>query len=184
MKNRQNSPVDPENPAVVMGSFTEIEPTVDALDALRALGIADEQVSIMSSLPYSTKILGRPSVRTRLPLISLVSAIVGLLAGIFFTIITPHLYIIRVGGQPIVPVPPTTLLLYEFIMLLLIVGTFGGFLALNHFPSSKPRYYDPKLNDGRISILVRVPAGKKAETVAAMEAHGAVDIHEPERREL
>jgi len=184
MSNRQNGPVDPESTAVVMGSFTEIEPTADALDELRGRGIADEQISIMSSLPYSPNILGRPSVRTRLPMISLTSAIVGLLAGIFFVIVTPHLYIIRVGGQPIVPLPPTFLLMYEFIMLLLIVGTFGGFLALNHFPSSKPKYYDSKLNDGRISLVVHVPAGQKAEAVAALEAHGAVDIHEPERREL
>jgi len=176
--------VDPESTTVVMGSFTEIESTADALDELRARGIADEQISVMSSLPYSTNILGRAPVRTRLPMISLVSAVVGLLAGIFFTVVTPYLYIIRVGGQPIVPFPPTVLLLYEFIMLLLIVGTFGGFLALNHFPSGKPQYYDPKLNDGRISILVRCPAGKKAEAVAALEAHGAVDVHEPERREL
>jgi hypothetical protein len=183
MSNVQNGPVD-ENTAVVMGSFTDVEPTADALDELRARGIADDQISVMSSLPYSPKLLGRPSVRTRLPTISLTSAIVGLLAGIFFTIITPHLYIIRVGGQPIVPLPPTFLLLYEFIMLLLIVGTFGGFLALNHFPSGKATYYDPKLNDGRISLVVHVPPGQKDEAVAALEAHGAVDIHEPERREL
>lgn len=176
--------VNPETKARVMGSFTEIEPTVDALDALRGLGIADDQISVMSSLPYSTNILGRPSVRTRLPLISLVSAVLGLLAGIFFTVITPHLYIIRVGGQPIVPFPPTALLMYEFIMLLLIVGTFGGFLALNHFPSSEPQYYDPRLNDGRISILVECPADQRADAVAALEAHGAEDVHEPERREL
>ncbi|MFN2226768.1 MAG: hypothetical protein ACK2UY_10680, partial [Anaerolineae bacterium] len=71
MSNRQNGPVDPESTAVVMGSFTEIEPTADALDELRGRGIADEQISIMSSLPYSPNILGRPSVRTRLPMISL-----------------------------------------------------------------------------------------------------------------
>ncbi len=176
--------VNPEATARVMGSFRDVEPTADALDALRGLGIAEEQIRVMSSLPYSANILGRAPVRTRLPLISLVSAVLGLSAGIFFTVITPNLYIIRVGGQPIVPFPPTLLLLYEFIMLLLIVGTFGGFLVLNHFPSSEPDYYDPKLNEGRISVLVECPAGMRADAVAALEAHGAEDIHEPERREL
>lgn len=176
--------VNSETTAMVMGSFYDVEPTADALDALHGLGITDEQISIMSSLPYAANILGRAPVRTRLPLISLVSAVLGLLVGIFFTVITPNLYIIRVGGQPIVPFPPTLLLLYEFIMLFLIVGTFGGFLVLNHFPSSEPHHYDPKVNDGRISILVQCPPDKRADTMAALEAHGAEDIHEPERREL
>lgn len=175
---------EPEATKTVMGSFLEIEPVADALDALRAEGISEEQITIMSSLPYSSNILGRPHVRTRLPLISLVSAVLGLLVGVFFTVITPNLYIIRVGGQPIVPFPPTALLLYEFIMLFLIVGTFGGFLVLNHFPSSEPQPYDRKLNDGRISILVDCPAGQAAAATAALQAHGAQNAHEPERREL
>ncbi len=176
--------VAPETTKLVMGSFREIEPAVDALDHLRTLGISEERISVMSSLPYSPAILGRPSVRTRLPLISLVSALLGLVTGLFFTVITPNLYIIRVGGQPIVPFPPTALLLYEFIMLFLIVGTFGGFLVLNRFPSSKPQPYDDKLNDGRISILVHCPAERAADTAAALEGLGAEDVHEPERREL
>jgi hypothetical protein len=176
--------VNSKTTAMILGSFRDIEPTADALDALRSLGIADDQISVLSSLPYAPTIMGRPSVRTRLPLISLTSALLGLVAGLFFTAITPHLYIIRVGGQAIVPFPPTVLLLYEFIILFLIVGTFGGFLVLNHFPSSKPHYYDLKLNDGRISIVVRCPADKRADAVAALEAHGAEDVHEPERRDL
>jgi hypothetical protein len=170
--------------AVVMGSFLDIEPSADALDEFRSLGIADADITVMSSLPYSPDILGRPHLKTRLPVISLVAAVLGLLAGLFFTAVTPYLYIVRVGGQPIVPVPPTLLLLYEFIMLFLIVGTFGGFLFLNHFPIDKPQYYDPKLNDGRISILVRCAAEKKAGAIAVFQALGAEDVHEPERREL
>lgn len=170
--------------SVVMGSFLDIEPSADALDDLRSLGIADGDITVMSSLPYAPDILGRPHRKTRLPVVSLVAAVLGLLAGLFFTAITPYLYIVRVGGQPIVPVPPTLLLLYEFIMLFLIVGTFGGFLFFNHFPLDKPQYYDPKLNDGRISILVHCPTEKVADAMAVFEAHGAQDIHEPERREL
>jgi hypothetical protein len=184
LDDRPSGQADPDTMAVVMGSFRDVEPTSDALDELRARGITDDEVTVLSSLPYSAKILGRPSVRTRLPRISLASALTGLLAGVFFTIITPYLYIIRVGGQPIAPFPPTFLLLYEFTMLLLILGTFGGFLVLNHFPTSEPEYYDPKLSDGRISLVIRCPADKKAEAVAALEAHGAEEIHEPERREL
>ena len=170
--------------AVVLSSFQEIDPSAAALDRLRELGISDDAVTVLSSLPYSAEILGRPHVRTRLGLISLISAVVGLIAGLLFTVITPYLYIVRVGGQPIVPVPPTALLLYEFIMLLLIVGTFGGFLALNHFPDNRPQYYDPELTDGRISLVIESPVDKKTEVVAILEAHGGQVVAEPERRQI
>lgn len=170
--------------AVVMSSFDEIEPTAAALERLRSLGIAEDEITVLSSLPYSPNILGRPHVKTRLPLIGLVSALLGLGAGIFFTIITPHLYIIRVGGQPIVPVPPTALLLYEFIMLFLIVGTFGGFLVLNHFPDRRPEYYDPELTNGRISLIVQSSSEKATEVFAALEALGGEVVRDPQRRTL
>lgn len=174
----------PLEPAIVMSSFLEIDPTTTALQELRSLGIPDGDVTVRSSLPYSAEILGRPHTKSRLPVISLVAALVGLGVGIFFTVITPYLYVIRVGGQPIVPLPPTALLLYEFIMLALILGTFGGFLALNRFPDSKPQYYDPKLTDGGINLLVHSPADRKANVVAILEAHGGKIIQDPERRSL
>lgn len=170
--------------AVVMGSFEEIEATADALDGLRALGVPDQDIEIMSSLPYSNKILGRPSLKSRLPLISLGSAALGFLVGLFFTVITPYMYVIRVGGHPIVPTPPTILLLYEFTMLFLIVGTFSGMLWLERLPSFGPEYYDPSLTDGRIAILIRCPDDKKPDAVGVLRSKGAEDIHEPERRVL
>jgi hypothetical protein len=169
---------------IVLSSFLEIDPATAALDRLRGLGILDSDITVMSSLPHSAEILGRPHVKSRLSVISLVCAVLGVGAGLFFTVITPYLYIIRVGGQAIVPVPPTAILLYEFIMLSLIVGTFGGFLVLNRSPSEEAPYYDPELNDGRISLLVHTPADKEADVLAALEELGAHVIQEPERRRL
>ena len=170
--------------AVVMGSFEEIEATADALDGIRALGVPDQDIEILSSLPYSSNILGRPHLKSRLPVISLGSAGLGLLVGLFFTVITPQLYVIQVGGQPIVPTPPTILLLYEFTMLFLILGTFGGMLWLERLPSYRPQYYDTSLTDGRIALLVQCADEKKAAAIEVLRSQGAQDIHEPERREL
>jgi hypothetical protein len=167
---------------VLMGLFQDIERTADTLDELRALGIPDADITVLSSLPHSTGILGRPHIKSRLPVISLVSGIVGLLVGVFLTVVTPYLYVIRVGGHPIVPAPPTVLLLYVFTMLFLILGTFGGMLWLNAFPSYGPQYYDPSLTDGRISVLFRCPSEQKEAAIAILEAQEAENIHEPERR--
>lgn len=169
---------------VLMGLFQDIERTADALDELRGLGIPDRDITVLSSLPYSTDILGRPHIKSKLPIISLVSAALGLLVGVFFTVVTPYLYVIRVGGHPIVPVPPTALLLYEFTMLFLILGTFGGLLRLNAFPSYSPQYYDVSLTDGRIGVFFQCPTDKQEAARKVLESQGAENIHHPERREL
>lgn len=170
--------------AFISGSFRDIDPTVEALDRLRGLGIPEENISVLSHIPLSERVLGRPHFRSWLPAIALVSGALGLLIGLFFVGITPHLYIIRVGGQPIVPFPPSALLLYEFIMLGLILGTFGSFLVLNRFPDRRPEPYDPELTTGRIGLVVEAPADLRADVVAALEDLGAEDIGEPERRSL
>jgi len=170
--------------ALVMGSFQDIDPTVEALDRLRELGIPEENISVLSHIPISERVLGRPHRFTWLAAIALISAALGFAIGLFFTGITPNLYVIRVGGQPIVPFPPTLLLLYEFTMLALILGTFTAFLVLNRLPDRRPEPYDPELTTGRIAVVVEAPADRRADVVATLEALGAEDVGEPERRSL
>jgi hypothetical protein len=173
-----------QDSAVVLSSFEDVNPAAAALGGLQDLGVPDDDITVMSSLPWSGDILGRPHIKTRLAQIALACALVGLGVGIFLVVVTPYLYIVRVGGQPIVPVPPTALLLYEFLMLFLILGTFGGFLVLNGFPKLTPAIYDPKLNDGRVSLVVHAPSGLAADVVAILEENGGQVTLDPERREL
>jgi hypothetical protein len=167
---------------VLMGSFQDLERAADTLDQLRALGISDGDITVVSSMPYSAKALGRAEVKTPLPGIVMASAMAGLLIGLFFTVVTPYLYVIRVGGQPIVPVPTTALLLYEFIMLILILGSFVGVVVLNNLPSTGPSYDGPALIDDRIGLLFRCSAEQKEKAHAVLESQAAVislaDNHE------
>ncbi|MCP4537930.1 MAG: DUF3341 domain-containing protein [Chloroflexi bacterium] len=169
---------------VLMGSFQDLERAADTLDQLRALGISDGDITVVSSMPYSAKALGRPEIKTPLSGISMASALAGLLIGLFFTVVTPYLYVIRVGSQPIVPVPTTALLLYEFIMLILILGSFIGVVVLNNLPTTGPSYDGPALIDDRIGLLFRCSVGEKEKAHAVLESQGAVisptDIQEPQ----
>ncbi len=168
----------------IMGSFQDLERAADTLDQLRALGISDSDITVVSSMPYSAKALGRPEIKTPLPAIAMASAVAGLFIGLFFTVVTPYLYVIRVGGQPVVPVPTTALLLYEFMMLILILGSFVGVVALNNLPSTGPSYDGPALIDDRIGLLFRCPLGKKEEARAVLESQSAENIHEPQEPQV
>ncbi len=167
----------------VMGSFQSLDRAVEALDRLREVGIPDEDITVVSSVPYSFRAMGRPEVRSALPFISIGGAIAGLLVGIFLAVITPHLYVIRVGGQDVVPTPPTAVLLYELTMLGLILGTFLGVVFLNLRSPKGPRYDGPALTDDRIGLILRCPKEKAEEVRAVLEAQGAEGVREWERRE-
>jgi hypothetical protein len=169
---------------VLVATFQDIDRTADALDGLRDLGISDRDITVMSSVPYSPEMLGRPHYKTRLPIISFVSALAGFLVGVFYTVGTPNLYPLMVGGQPFVPGPPTALLLYEFTMLFLILGTFLGILWINMFPSYGPQYYNKKLTDGRIALEIHCGPDQIEASRAVLEAQKAEEIEEPERRPL
>ena len=168
---------------LLMGLFQDVDRTADTLDQLREMGISDPDITILSSLPYTSRMLGRPNISTRLPVISMVSAVVGLAVGVFFTVVTPNLYVIRVGGQPIVPGPPTVLLVYAFTLLFLILGTFLGVVFLNSAPSSISQHYHPSLTDGRIGVLFQCMEEQKDAARAILESQGAEIIREPEGRE-
>ena len=61
---------------VLMGRFSELDGAADALEGLRALGLPDEAVEVISGYPYSAEMLGRPHNKSVVPLglISLGSA--------------------------------------------------------------------------------------------------------------
>lgn len=172
------------NSMVLTGTFQDLDRTADTLDGLRETGIRDKDITVLSSIPYSAEALGRPHIGTALPIISLVSAIAGFGVGVFYTVVTPNLYPVMVGGQPFVPPPPTAVLLYEFTMLFLIIGTFLGVLWINLFPSYGPVYYNKQLTDGRITLVITCQPEQEETVREVLEAQGAEKIEEPERRPL
>lgn len=168
----------------LMGLFQDIDRVVVVLDRLRALGIAEGKLEVHSSLPYSPEILGRPAPKTRLPLIVPLFALVGFLAGAFLAFVTPYLYVIHVGGQPVVPGPPSVIVLYECTMIGLILGAFGGTLWQGGMLFRDPQRHEPAITDGRIGVLVRCRPEQVPEVRAAFESEGAEKVTEPECQDL
>lgn len=172
------------NSTVLMALFKEVSPVPGMLDHLRRQGVSDDDMTVLSGVPYPARILGRPMVWERLPLISISGAFVGFLIGIFLNAGTPLLYPIHVGGQALIPLPPTLVITYEFTMMGLIVSTFLGVLWESTFPTFGPKYYHPRITDGRIGVLFRCPNQQRAEIEAMLQAQGAEEIVEPEEHSL
>jgi Protein of unknown function (DUF3341). len=140
----------------LLALFADIDPTVKAIDKLREMGISDDQMDVISGIPFSHESLGRPKVSTIVPRLALGGAFIGLLAALFFIFGIPGLFPLHVGGQPVFPIPPFYIIGFEMIMLGLMGTAFIGLFIASRFPSYEPKVYVPEISDGKIALVFHV----------------------------
>jgi hypothetical protein len=167
----------------IMGLFTEVGATADALEALRVLGLREEDMNIIQGVPYTPKMLGRPHLH-EFPWFSVLGALAGFAVALALTWGTLYLYPIRVGGRPIPTIPTSIVLWYELTMLGLLLGTFLTLIWKCGFPSTRPQYYDPLINHSRIALLCDCDLRIEADVRRVLAERGAEKVYEPERRPL
>jgi mono/diheme cytochrome c family protein len=157
----------------VLGLLHEATPTAETLDQLRRLGVPDEKITVISSIPYRSEILGRPRVRGQVGFFALLGAVAGILVGLFLTAGIFLLYPLNQGGQPIVPIPPSLIVLFELTMLGAMWATFLSLLIENRFPIFKAQPYDPRITEGHIGVLAEVDAALADQVEQALTTNGA-----------
>jgi len=169
---------------VLMGLFTDVMKTAEALDGLRLLGLREEDMSIMQGVPYTSKMLGRPKIHERVPWATILGALTGTMIAVFLTYGTQLLYPIRVGGREFSNLPPAIVPIYELTMLGLILGTFLNMIWKCGFPSTKPQYYDPLINHSRIAVMCTLDMRYEEDVRRVLLDKGAERVYEPDRRPL
>jgi hypothetical protein len=168
----------------LLALFADIDPAVQAIDQLREHGVADDQMNVISGIPLTEAILGRPRVWSNVPRLAIGGAVAGMLIGIFLAVIVPNLYPIQVGRQALVAGAPTIVVLFEMTMLGMLVSTFLGVFLDSSFPSYRPKEYVKEISDGKIAILFTIPEQKEADIHTALSSIGAESITPAERRQL
>jgi hypothetical protein len=170
---------------ILTGLFTEVERAADAIDGLRLLGLREDDIQISQGVPHSSKMLGRPHIYERIPWATIIGALIGFSVGFFLSYGTQWwFYAVRVGGRPYTSIPTSIIPLYELTMLGLILGTFLNFVWKCGFPSTRPQYYDPIVNEGRIAVMANVDMRYEEDVRRVLADRGAERIYEPERRPL
>lgn len=170
--------------AWMLGLFHEATPTATAIDHLRGLSISDEQITVLSGMPFRPEIFGRPHYRGRVGRLALLGAFLGLLFGLFLSAGIWLLYPLAQGGQPLVPVPPMLIVLFEATMLGMMWAAFFSLLIENRFPIVKSQLYDPRITEGHIGVLVEADERLSLQVEKLLNANGAHHfqrIIEPER---
>jgi mono/diheme cytochrome c family protein len=161
---------------LLLGLFHEPTPAATAVEQLHDLGIPEQDLTVMSGVPYEPEMLGRPPIRGRLTWLVLLGAVLGVITALSLTLGTFVLYPLLQGGQPLVPVPPSVIILLEITLLGIMWSAFFGFIVLNRFPVFGRPAYDPRITAGEIGILAKLDAQSIARAEEILRQAGAHDV--------
>lgn len=141
----------------------------EAVDRLRLAGLADREITIISSEPMEDHEFGRRDQRTWMWWIAAAGGVAGLAAGTFLTRMTQTAWPLPTGGMPITPWWPNLIVIFELTMLGVILATVTTLVVTAGLPGRGSRLYDPEVTNGRILVGVEnPPAGSLGNILGAL----------------
>jgi Protein of unknown function (DUF3341) len=144
-----------------------------AVDGLRAAGIGEGDIAVMSGEPMEEFEFGRFREKSRLWYVASGGGLVGLAFGTFLTTFTQTAWPLRTGNMPIVTWWSNLVIMFEMTMLGAIVATVIGLLITARLPGRRT-LYDPAVTDGQILVGVEHPRMDTVPDVQrALRAAGA-----------
>ena len=136
-----------------------------AVNRLRANGVADRAIVVMSAQPMEDFEFGHMNRKTRIWWMACLGGLLGMATAFGLTWITEVSWPINVGGLPTFAWWPNLIIIFELTMLGAILATVMTLLVTAGLgrPSS---FYDPAVSDGKILVGVANPPDAN---VAALE---------------
>jgi hypothetical protein len=141
-----------------------------AVNELKAVGIAERQITVLSSEPLEADALGGNDRSTRMRWIAVGGGVIGLIAAYLLTSVTQQSWPIATGGMPIVSLGPNMIVIFELTMLGAVLATVITLLVTARLPGRLPALYDPEVSEGKILIGVERPGNPAAVERALREA--------------
>ena len=168
----------------LLALFQDIDPAAEAIDKLHDMGVTDEKLNVISGIPITHKMLGRPHPWTNVSRLALGGAVAGFIIGLFLNFGTPYLYSVHVGGQYLTPIPPGLIIVFEMTMLFALLATFLGVFLDSFFPNYRPMEYVPEISDGKIGLFFKIPQDDQQKFTEVMNQMGAESVMPTEARQL
>jgi hypothetical protein len=141
----------------VYALYEEPESVQRAVDALRAAGIADREIVVISSEPYEEYEFSHRDKATWLHWIAGAGGAVGMTVGYWLASTTSRLWPLPTAGMPIVAMWPTLIVMFEMTMLGAILATVTTLFITAKVPGREPTLYDAGVSEGLILVGVENP---------------------------
>jgi hypothetical protein len=149
----------------IYGLYSHPDTAQRAVEGLRAAGLAEDQITVISSQPFEEHALNHRDRATWLPWIAVCGGLVGLTLGYLLVTTTEQAWPIVTGGMPIVATWPNLIIMFEVTMICAILTTLGTLLITAGLPSYKPALYDPEVTDGQILVGVQDPPAASLDAI-------------------
>ncbi|MGH9238154.1 MAG: quinol:electron acceptor oxidoreductase subunit ActD [Vicinamibacterales bacterium] len=152
------------------GLYADGASAQQAVNRLRAAGLADRQITIMSAQPMEDFEFGHIDRKNRLWWIACAGGLLGMSAAFGLTWLTEMSWPIDVGGLPTYAWWPNLIIIFEMTMLGAILATVIG-LVVTAGLGRRTGFYDPEVTDGSILVGVENPDPDKVKDLqAALES--------------
>ncbi len=125
-----------------------------AVDALRAAGVYDDEIVVISSEPMEDYEFGAIDRRSRLWYIASAGGVVGCAFAAWLTRFTEVAWPLSTGNMPIVAWWPNLIVVFELTMLGAILSTVLTLVVSAGLARRVPPLYDPAVSSGKILVGV------------------------------
>jgi hypothetical protein len=158
--------------SAVYALYSDPEAAQAAVDALRAEGVPNPDITVISSQPFEDYEFSRGDKPTWMFWIAGAGGAVGLVLAYWLTRMSELAWPLPTGGMPIVATWPNLVIIFEVTMLFALLSTAVTLLVTAQLPRRRPRLYDPAVSEGLILVGVEDPRVSLAALERALTVHG------------
>jgi hypothetical protein len=153
----------------IYGLYADPNIAQRAVNNLRAAGVADADITVISSEPFEHLEFGHRDAKTAMPWIATAAGAIGLVSTYYLLGLSQRSWPLVTAGMPIVPLWTNLIIIFEMTMLSAILATVIT-LVVTAFLGDRGKMYDPEVSDGYILVGV-----ENAADAAKLEPALAID---------
>ena len=163
--------------SAVYGLYAEPEGAQRAVNGLRAAGVDDRSITILSGEPFEHHEFGHRDHQTSMWYIASFGGLFGLLGSTWLTRMTEVAWPLPTGNMPIVAWWPNLIVIFEMTMLGAILSAVATLIVTAGLGRKGPALYDPAVNNGKILVGVQNPSSANLPALEqALLAGGAGEL--------
>jgi hypothetical protein len=154
----------------IYGLYGDGQSAQQAVNRLRAVGVTDREIVVISAQPMEEFEFGHMDNKTRIWWIACLGGLIGMASAFGLAWLTEMSWPINVGGLPIFAWWPNLIIIFELTMLGAILATVIS-LVVTAGLGRGGGLYDPEVTDGSILVGVENPAADRvADLQKALES--------------
>jgi hypothetical protein len=151
----------------VYGLYPDGESAQQAVNRLRAAGVVDRDITVISAQPMEDYEFGEMDKATWMWWLACLGGLIGMAAGFGLSWVTETSWPMNVGGLPTFAWWPNLIIIFELTMLGSILATVATLVVTAFLPGKGRTLYDPEVTDGQILVGVEDPPEGSIQTLQA-----------------